>query len=78
MFDDPEKYYQVKRAGVLTQKLFSKIYGTPLEKVHFVACDSALAFKVSIPRPIPSGDLGCSDMHAGQQYAPLLDIEIPD
>ena len=78
MFDERERYEKVKKSGVLTQELFSKLYSTPLEKVHFVACDNALAFKVSIPRPIPSGDLGCSDMHAGQQFAPLLDIEIPD
>ena len=78
MFDKPEKYQHVKKSGILTQELFSKLYNTPIERIHFVNCDIAMAFKVSIPRPIPSGDLGCSDMHAGQQYAPLLDIEIPD
>ncbi|MBC8393605.1 MAG: DUF4387 domain-containing protein [Deltaproteobacteria bacterium] len=78
MFDDPMKYQHVKKSGVMTQVLFSKLYETPIEQVHFVCCDIALAFKASIPRPIPSGDLGCSDMHAGQQYAPLLDIEVPD
>ena len=78
MFDDPEKYQHVKKSGVLTPELFSNLYKTPLGEIHFVICDDAMAFKVSIPRPIPSGDLGCSDMHAGQQYAPLLDIEIPD
>jgi len=78
MFDDPGKYERVKQSGVLTPELFSKLYSTPPEGVHFVICDNALAFKVSIPRPVPAGDLGCSDMHAGQQYAPLLDIEVPD
>ncbi len=78
MFDDPEKYQHVKKSGVLTPELFSNLYKTPLGEVHFVIYDDAMAFKVSIPRPIPSGDLGCTDMHAGQQYAPLLDIEVPD
>lgn len=78
MFDEPAKYHQVKNSGVLKKELFSKLYNTPIEQVHFVTSDAALAFKISIPRPIPSGDLGCTDMHAGQQYAPLLDIEIPD
>jgi hypothetical protein len=78
MFDDPLKYRHVKKSGMLTAEVFSKLYNTPVEQVHFVICDNVLAFKVSIPRPIPSGDLGCTDMHAGQQYAPLLDIEIPD
>ncbi len=78
MFDDAGKFEQVKNSGVLTRELFSRLYNTPVEQVHFVICDYALAFKVSIPRAIPSGDLGCSDMHAGQQYAPLLDVEIPE
>ena len=78
MFNDPAKYQLVKKSGILTRELFSALYETPLQDVHFVLCDDALAFKVSMPRPIPSGDLGCTDMHAGQQYAPLLEIEIPD
>ncbi len=78
MFNEPKKYEQVKKAGVLTKELFSRIYNTPLDQIQFVVVDNALAFKVSLPRPIPSGDLGCTDMHAGQQFAPLLDIEVPD
>ena len=78
MFAEPAKYQHVKNSGVLKKELFSKLYNTPLEQIHFVSSDTAMAFKISIPRTIPSGDLGCSDMHAGQQYAPLLDIEIPE
>jgi hypothetical protein len=36
----------------------------------------ALAFKASIPRPRFQGDLLDSDSHGGQQYAPLIEIEI--
>ena len=78
MFDDPVKYHHVKNSAVLSPQLFSELYHIPRDQVHFVSSDAALAFKISIPRPIPAGDLGCTDMHAGQQYAPLLDIEIPD
>ena len=78
MFDDPIKYQHVKNSEVLNKGLFSELYNLPLEQIHFVSSDTAMAFKISIPRPIPAGDLGCTDMHAGQQYAPLLDIEIPD
>ena len=78
MFDDPAKYQHVKISDVLNKELFSELYNIPHEQVHFVSSDAAMAFKISIPRPIPAGDLGCTDMHAGQQYAPLLNIEIPD
>jgi hypothetical protein len=39
-------------------------------------CDNARAFKFSIPRPIVQGNLGDGDMHGGQQFIPLMDIEI--
>ena len=40
-------------------------------------CDNALAIKASIPRPHAQGDLSDADGHGGQQYAPLMDIEVP-
>lgn len=33
--------------------------------------------KASIPRPVFQGDIRDSDNHGGQQYAPLMDIDIP-
>jgi len=52
-------------------------YGLPAEDVKFFYCDNACAIKASIPRPSVQGDLLDSDGHGGQQYAPLMDIEIP-
>ena len=52
-------------------------YGLPPEHVTFFYCDNALAIKASIPRSPPQGDSGDADGHGGQQYAPLMDIEIP-
>jgi hypothetical protein len=34
------------------------------------------AIKISFPRPSAQGGAGDRDMHAGQQYVPLLDVEI--
>ena len=45
-------------------------------EVKFFYCDNALAIKASIPRPYFQGDLLDSDGHGGQQYAPLMEIEI--
>jgi len=47
-----------------------------VDAVRFFESDSALAIKASIPRPIIQGDIGDTDGHGGQQYAPLMDIEI--
>jgi hypothetical protein len=45
--------------------------------VKYFYCDNALAIKASVPRFPPQGDLGDADGHGGQQYAPLMDIEVP-
>jgi Domain of unknown function (DUF4387) len=77
MFSNASTYERVKRAGVLTAERFAAIYGVPTDDVDAFECDQALAFKFSIPRPRGQGDFGDGDMHGGQQYAPLLDIEVP-
>ena len=77
MFEDEARYSRVKRSGALTRDVVAKRYGLPAEKVKFFYCDNALAVKASIPRPAIQGDLDDADGHGGQQYAPLMDIEIP-
>jgi hypothetical protein len=77
MFADREVYERVKQSGMLTRQAVATRYGVPPEDVKFFVCDNALAFKASIPRPYFQGDLMDSDGHGGQQYAPLMDIEIP-
>lgn len=77
MFSDEERYLMVKRSGVLNAKVFSKLYGCAPESVRFFECDNALAFKFSMPRPIFQGDLGDGDLHGGQQFVPLMEVEVP-
>jgi hypothetical protein len=77
MFASAAAYELVKRSGVLTAERFAGLYGVAVGDVDAFACDQALAFKFSIPRPRVQGDFGDGDMHGGQQYAPLLEIEVP-
>jgi hypothetical protein len=77
MFPDENSYLRVKRSGALNVSMFAKLYHCNPETVRFFECDNALAFKFSIPRPIFQGDLGDADLHGGQQFMPLTDIEIP-
>jgi hypothetical protein len=77
MFDDWDTYVRVRDSGKLTPELFSELFATPIEEVEFYTYDAGLAIKASIPRPIASGDVGDSDVLGGQQYGPLVDIEIP-
>jgi hypothetical protein len=78
MFDDGKSFERVKASGVLSKELLARMYNTPQADVDFYVIDKALAFKMSIPRPRVQGDILDSDCHGGQQYPPLIDIEIPD
>jgi len=60
-----------------TGERIAAIYNLPVEHVQFFHCDHARAIKASIPRPITQGDVSDTDGHGGQQYAPLIDLEIP-
>jgi hypothetical protein len=77
MFSEEASYQRVKRSGQLNAELFARLYGCPVERVRYFECDNAFAFKFSIPRPMVEGDLGDGDLHGGQQFAPLITIEIP-
>ena len=77
MFPDEQSYLRVKRSGVLNAALFASLYRCRPETVHFFECDNALAFKFSIPRPLTQGELGDGDMHGGQQFIPLMSVQIP-
>ena len=77
MFANESNYQRVKKSGVLNARLFADLYRCDPATVRFFECDNALAFKFSIPRPIFQGEPGDGDLHGGQQFMPLVDIEIP-
>ena len=76
MFDNFECFERVRKSGALSAERVASIYRIPVEDVRFFVVPPALAFKASIPRPVFQGDLLDSDSHGGQQYAPLMAIEI--
>ena len=78
VFDDPEIYARVKRARVITAESIANAYGMPIEDVlDVVEFDQGNAFKVAVRRTRPSGSVGETDVFGAQQYAPLLDFEVP-
>jgi hypothetical protein len=77
MFEDEARYLRVKNSGALSREVIARNYGIAVERVKFFYCDNAYAIKASIPRPYFQGDVLDSDSHGGQQYAPLMGIEIP-
>jgi hypothetical protein len=55
------------------------LYRIPAERISdFVEYEPGFAIKFTIYRLRPSGSAGDADIFGAQQYAPLLDIAIPD
>ena len=66
----------MRDSGVISTESVLALYPQPAHTVLVFYCDAAAAIKVSFPRPHPSGSPEDSDVFGGQQYAPLLDLEV--
>jgi hypothetical protein len=78
IFRDRENYERVKRARVLTRETMAALYRISPERISdFVEYDPGYAIKFTIYRLKPSGSAGDGDIFGAQQYAPLLELEVP-
>jgi hypothetical protein len=77
MCKDQERYDALVDSGAVNRELVAQLYGCEPDVVTLVHHPRALAIKISMPRPQVQGDLRDSDCYAGQQYAPLMDLQIP-
>lgn len=79
IFTDLASYARVKASGALTRETMAALYRVDVGRItDFVNFDPAFAIKFTILRERPSGSAGDGDIFGAQQYAPLLDLEIPD
>ena len=64
--------------GPIEVGVFSKD-GNALQWIQFDPKSGvgSIAWKATLPRRIPSGAVGDTDVYGAQQHAPLLDIEVP-
>ena len=77
IFKDEEIYKKIAAAGIINPEMFSKLYGVEKDKImEIINFDPAKAIKVTIERPICSGNLGERDVYGAQQHAPLMKLEI--
>ena len=77
VFEDKAMFERVRATNVLRAELFSQLYQVDVDDVQFTIYPAALAFKATVPRKIPAGDFGDSDVYGAQQHAPLLAVDIP-
>lgn len=78
VFEDPGNYRRVCEAGVINREDLASRLNIPLEDVlSIIEFHPGNAIKVNVRRSHPSGNPGETDVFGAQQYAPLLDIEVP-
>lgn len=78
LFADERTYDRVKQSGVISRQLIAGMFGIDAERVRLFHYDPAYAIKASLPRYTVSGDPDETDVFAGQQYAQLVDLEVPE
>ena len=77
IFKDQQGYEKVRDAKLISAEWFAATYRLPVQAVSVIHYDAANAIKITIPRPTISGDIDDGDVYGGQQYAPLVDLEVP-
>lgn len=77
LFEDRGWYERVRDAGAINEGLISALYRIQAEKIiNIIHFEPANAIKVTLVRPLCSGDLGETDVYGAQQHAPLLGLEL--
>ncbi len=77
IFKDHATYEKVRDAKSINAAWFAKTYRLPPEVVVIINYDAASAIKITIPRPTISGDINDTDVYGGQQYGPLVELDVP-
>lgn len=75
LFSSEEMFRAVSDARVFTPESFAALYGiTPDDVLGVISFPPAKAIKITVRRPICSGDPGETDVYGAQQHAPLLGL----
>ena len=78
MFEDRASYDRVLAGGAINSQRFAEIYGVAAERVRVIPYPAANSIKVTFPRPVTSGDDADGDVMGGQQYGPIVELEVDD
>jgi hypothetical protein len=75
-FDGEDSYARFRDARALSPEAVARVYGVDPAHVRRYPVDSLQVLKISYPRAAPQGGALERDMHGGQQYVRLLDVEL--
>lgn len=78
MFESDADFHHVCNASIITKSWVAKTWRQDEKDIILKALPQARAIKFSFPRRPIQGDAGEMDQYAGQQYAPLIELTVPD
>lgn len=74
--DTDEAYKKITDSPNLTGEKVAELFGVDASRMKVFEIDSLKVKKYSFPRPLPSGHKYENDMHCGQQYIRLAEVEV--
>jgi len=75
-FADEGSYEQAASSQLTDAQVVADRYHLDSEQVRIFQLPELRALKISFPRKFTQGSVHDRDMHAGQQYVTLLDLEV--
>jgi hypothetical protein len=75
-FDGPETYARFADHPAIGVEALAALYGVDPARVKRFKVDDLAVVKLSYPRPAPQGGALERDLHGGQQFVPLLGVEL--
>lgn len=78
LFKDQDSYDLACESGVFTRETFADLYKIPVERIiSTYRYDAARMIKFTMIREVSCGDFGDRSVFGAQQWAPLVDFEVP-
>jgi hypothetical protein len=75
-FKDSGSFGTYALSEALNGEVFAELFGTDSHLVKRFALKNLNVLKISYPRPNPQGWMGERDMHQGQSFARILNVEL--
>ncbi len=75
-FDGADNFRRYADHPALGPGTFARLYGVDEAQVKRFPVESLAMLKVSYPRKAPQGGMVERDLHCGQQFVRLLDVEL--
>lgn len=77
LFKTTADFEAARKAKLISPEKICELYKISADRIiGIVEFPPAKAIKITMQRPICSGDLGETDVYGAQQHAPLLDLSI--